>query len=174
MIGLFLLALTGVSLSLVVTKPLRYEVWFGTDLYSRAEETVFVALFAVGLCVAFASVAFAVILAAHWVRNRARFASAIRFRLRDTGFVAVAIVGWYVASFACFFSLDASFTRLGGTTPLCYDNPYFQAYDPLWQMAVGTGLRGGDRLLLSHDVPGASDRRATRAARFVVGTAPSL
>ena len=56
---------------------------------------------------------------------------------------------WYITSFSLFYSLNAAFTRIGGTTPYCYDDPFMKIYEPMVSLAYRIGWYGsGNRYAL--------------------------
>ena len=60
------------------------------------------------------------------------------------------MTSWFLASFLLFFSIDGSFTRVGGTTTYCYFNPLFGIYEPMALGAWGAGVLGGGPLVKAH------------------------
>lgn len=143
--ALFLTALTSVGIAFTVSKVLRDEVWMGFDYYSAVEEWVMVSLALVAVVLVVVAPLFALVLLVHWGRRRAHFSGAPRVSARNVARLPVVIGSWYVLSGAAFFSLDCSFTRIGGTTPFCYDHPVLVVYQPLASALFMTGWQGGGR-----------------------------
>jgi len=143
--GLILTALTGAGTALTIPKVLRDEAWTGLDFYSVPEEWALIAMVITGITLALAAPLFALVLFAHWWRRRDAFSSAPRASKRQVVRLPMVVVAWYVISGACLFSLDASFTRRGGTTPFCYDHPVLFVYQPVVSTLFRLGWHGGGR-----------------------------
>jgi hypothetical protein len=143
--GLLLSSLSGAATALVVLKLLRDEGSSGFDFYTVSEEWAFVVMLVGGVVIALAAPLFAVALLVHWALHAKEFSSAPRVSLRQIARLPLVVGAWYLLSGASFFALDGAFTRLGGTTPFCYEHPFLGLYEPVASTLWRAGLPGGGR-----------------------------
>lgn len=171
--GLALAAVTGIATAFTISKVLRDEAWSGLDLYAVPEEWALVAMLASGLVIALVAPLFGIVLVAYWWLRREHFSLAPRVSTRQFVRLPIVIGTWYVFSGAWLFSLDCSFTRLGGTTPFCYDHPALFVYQPVASALFRMGLHGGGRTTRAQidgtwrSRPVRSDPRGPAAAFFL-------
>ena len=84
---------------------------------------------------------------------------------KDISVVPAILFVWYIISFSLFYSLNAAFTRIGGTTPYCYDDPFMKIYEPMVNLAYRIGWYGsGNRYALAWLKNGGIDNQESEKA----------
>lgn len=174
LISLFLAALVPAGAVLVLSKRFFYEASMNVSLYSETEDSAARLLAGVLLGGAAASSVAFFVVAIRAFRSRKTLSGPRCSSLDLTGVAIIAAIS-YLGTFSLFFSIDGSFTRLGGTTPYCYARPGFQMYEPLVRVARRLGFRGGNRYLAYDSAWGAAvDEALARGERITAESRATL
>lgn len=134
----YLGSLTLLGLPLVFMKPEYYYERNDAIEAHYAQETWIVRALAAVL------IGVAAFILVEWLYNARRQPTSTRPKVR---WLLGLALGWYLGTFALYYSIDGSFTRVGISTPGCYPHPIFWVFEPVVQTAWLVEWRGGGPLI---------------------------